>query len=193
MTATDSTTHSITYALRARMSKTFNWAKSFVALGGNLQHTDYRLLLLDAITPAQLQRANVYVDYTLRPDEWLSIEGQSSVDVTSQKLTENSASSTHHTTNWKHMLKAFFFVTDAVTLSCNNEYMHFGDHSLPSQYFADITLDWKRSHSEWSISLTNIFNNKSFQRTTINQYSKNVSAYQLRPREILVKFSFDIN
>ncbi len=193
MTATDSTTHSSTYALRARMSKTFNWAKSFVALGGSLQHTDYRLLLLDAITPAQLRRTNVYVDYTLRPADWLSVEGQSSLDVTRQRLSEGDAASTHHTTNWKHMLKAFFFVTDAVTLSCNNEYMHFGDHSLPSQYFADITLDWKRSHSEWSLALTNIFNRQSFQRTTITQSRQTISAYELRPREIIVKFSFDIN
>ena len=193
MEATDSTTHTTTYSLRARLSKTFNWAKSFVAVGGSLQHTDYQLLLLDAVTPAQLRRTNVYVDYSLRPADWLSVEGQSSMDVTRQKLSEDNASSVHHTTNWKHMLKAFFFITDAVTLSCNNEYMHFGDHSLPSQYFADITLDWKRSHTEWSLALTNIFNKKSFQRTTITQSRQTLNTYQLRPREIVVKLSFDIN
>lgn len=193
MTATDSTAATGTGALYARLSKTFAWAKTFVALGAHLQASSYKLLVANEMDDASMARNTFFLDYSLRPVSWMALEGRSEVMTSKLKNDTRPELSSVTAVDWSHTLKTYFFPTDRLTFQLNNSITHTNDKDFGTNYFLDILASYRFKHMEWSVSCNNIIGKDHIERINVSETLSAMTTYRLRPREIIVKCTFDIN
>ena len=191
--ATDSSYTSSTLGITARVSKSFSWAKAYIAAGVTHQRTDYRIMVSDDLNDARIYYTTFNVDYSLRPWKIVSLEGKSSVTWTQQKNLTDRQFSAGNTLNWKHNLGIYFFFTQKIMMSWNNELLYTNKKMLGTNYFSDIAVDYRGKHSEFSIAINNIIGKSKMERISLSDTMKTYSVNRLRPREFIVKWSFDIN
>lgn len=191
--ATDSSCASSTMELTTRVSKSFSWAKAYIAVGMTSQRTDYRMLVSNDLDKARIYYHTFYLDYSLRPWQFMSMEGKSSLLWTQQKNLTDRQLSAGSTLNWKHELGIYFFFTPKIMMSWNNELLHTNKKALGTNYFCDMSLDYKGEHSEFSIAVNNIIGKSKSERISLTDTMRTYSVTRLRPREFIVKWSFDIN
>lgn len=191
LTATDSVSHSDGWNLRGRVSKAFSWAKTCIGLAGNIRRNHYQLLVENDVTRATLIQYVGSLDYSLRPTQWLSVEGKSMVSASRQRLSmarQTEVSST----DWQHKLQLFLFISDALSLSWDHSLNHTNDRKLGTNYFMDAAVRYRLKHSEWDLELNNIIGKDRMERNYVGQTLQTTTLYRLRSREIMVRYSFDI-
>ncbi|MCH3995065.1 MAG: AAA family ATPase [Prevotella sp.] len=62
-----------------------------------------------------------------------------------------------------------------------------------TKHLTDMSLDYKEEHSEFSIAVNNIIGKNKSERISLTDTMRTYSVTRLRPREFIVKWSFDIN
>ncbi|SES73442.1 hypothetical protein SAMN04487825_1034 [Prevotella sp. kh1p2] len=191
--ATDSSYTSATAGITARISKSFSWAKAYIATSVRAQRSDYQLLIAHKLNDARMYTTTIGTNYSLRPWPLLSLEGSSSVTITRQKNLTSKALSAGKTLNWKHELGFYFFFTPKIMMTWNNELLYTNDKTLGRNYFCDVALSYKNSHSELSVEVNNIVGKDRIERIQLTNTLQTCTANRLRPREFIVKWSFDIN
>lgn len=191
--ATDSSYTSATTGITARISKSFGWAKAYLAASIRAQRSDYRLIISGKLNDARMYNTTISADYSLRPWPLLSLEGSSSVTMTRQKNLTNTALSGVKVLNWKHQLGLYFFFTPKIMMRLNNELLHTNDKTLGRNYFCDVALSYRSNHSELSVEINNIAGKDKIERIRLSNTLQTYTANRLRPREFIVKWSFDIN
>lgn len=192
LTATDKEYDLQTLGLSGRVSKTFGWAKTLVALSASHQVTDYSLLVSDVVDDARMNNTNIGFDYSLRPLRQLSIEGNSNVTLYKQQNLTQPELSAGNTTDWQHSLDLHIFPTAKWMLSVKNELFHTNEEGVDVNYFLDLALSYKAKRWELSLMANNIIGTSQFERRILGNTVESYSVTRLRPREFMVKYSFDL-
>lgn len=192
MTATDKEYDLQTFGLSGRISKTFSWAKTLIALGASHNVTDYSLLVSEVVNDARMNNTNVGFDYSLRPLHQLSIEGKSNVNIYKQQNLTRPELSSGSTTDWQHFLNLHIFPADKWMLSVKNELFHTDEEGIDANYFLDLALSYKAKRWELSLMANNIISTLEFERRILGNTVESYSITRLRPREFMVKWSFDL-
>ena len=192
MTATDKEYDLQTFGLSGRISKTFSWAKTLIALGASHNVTDYSLLVSEVVNEARMNNTNVGFDYSLRPLRQLSIEGKSNVNIYKQQNLTRPELSSGSTTDWQHYLNLHIFPAEKWMLSVKNELFLTNEEGVDANYFLDLALSYKAKRWELSLMANNIIGTSEFERRILGNTVESYSITRLRPREFLVKWSFDI-
>lgn len=192
MTATDKAYDLQTFGLSGRISKTFSWAKTLIALGASHNVTDYSLLVSDVVNDARMNNTNVGFDYSLRPLHQLSIEGKSNVNIYKKQNLTRPELSLGSTTDWQHYLNLHIFPAEKWMLSVKNELFHTNEEGVDANYFLDLALSYKAKRWELSLMANNIIGTSEFERRILGNTVESYSITRLRPREFLVKWSFDM-
>lgn len=192
LTATDREFAMQTAGISGRISKTFGWAKTMLGLSAMHHVTDYSLLVSGLVHDARMNSSSVAFDYSLRPVKLLSIEGKSGMDLYRQQNLTRPELSSGSTTHWEHFANLHLFPANGWMLSVKNEIFHSSDAAIGTNYFLDCVLGYKAKHWELSILANNIIGTSRFERRKLGNTVESYSITRLRPRELLVKWSFDI-
>lgn len=192
MTATDREYAMQTAGLTGRISKSFGWAKTMLGLSATHHVTDYSLLVAGLVDDARMKRTDVTFDYSLRPLRLLSVEGKSGVSIYSQQNRSHPDRSSGRTTDWEHFLHLHLFPAGGWMLGIRNELFHSSDASIGTNYFLDGSLGYKAGRWELSLQANNLIGTSRFERRVLGNTVESYSITRLRPREFLVKWSFDM-
>ena len=192
MTSTDREYAMQTYGLSGRISKTFSWAKTLIALDASHNITDYCLLVSDVVNDARMNNTHAGLDYSLRPLRQLSVEGKSNVNIYKQQNLTRPELSSGNTTDWQHYLNIHIFPAEKWMLSVNNELFHTNEKGVGANYFLDLALSYKAKRWEISLTANNIIGTSELERRILGNTVESYSITRLRPREFLLKVSFDL-
>lgn len=122
---------------------------------------------------------------------WLSIDANSKINIFKNRIKEfNSSYNTNST--FIQSLKSYFFVTKKTTLFFNSEFYKIdgGNQNQQNYFFADIGATKKFKNTDVEIVWSNITSNKTFTTINNNDNFKQINIYNIRPANVLVKFSF---
>lgn len=188
--ATDQDYNSLILGSSTRFSKSLGWAKTVLGIGGAFSWNQYKLLIQEAVNDADLFSANVKADYSLRPLEVLSIEGNSGFFFNKQVNRSNQSLSAGISTYYRHQLNANIFPSERWQISVKNTFYH--SPTSASSYFCDLFASYRTHCWELSLLCNNIFNTAMYERESVSTNMSSFTRLRLREREIMVKFSLDL-
>lgn len=191
-TATDHRSSTTTKGIASRISKTFGWAKTIIALNASYNISDYAMLVADQIADARMKATEISLDFSLRPIRIMAIEGKFSVRIDEQENLSASSMSAHRTIDKVHSLNIFLFPKRGWMLTAKNDLFDSSDTGIDLSYFCDLAISYKAKRWELSFAANNVFGLTEYERRMIGNTIESYSLTYLRPREFLVKWSFDI-
>ncbi len=192
VTATDKDYMMRSLGLSAKISKSFSWAKTFVALGVSHDVIRYSMLVGDELNNARMNSTYVSLDYSLRPLRQLSIEGQSEVNIRKQQNRTQANLSPGSTVAWEHSLQFHVFPASKWMISVANELFHSNQEGVDLSYFLDLALSYKAKRWELALKADNIIGSTDFERRLLANSFTLSSVTRLRPREFLLEWSVDL-
>ena len=192
LTATDRDYALQTVGVSANVSKTFSWAKSLVGLSASHNISDYSLLVSQQVNEARMNSTSVGLNYSLRPVRLLSIEGHSNVNLYRQQNLTRRELSSGSTTDWQHFLNLHVFPADQWMVSLKNELFHTSEEGIGVNYFLDFSVSYKAKRWELALLANNLMGTSEFERRTLGNTVESYAITRLRPREFLIKWSFDL-
>lgn len=190
--ATDKRYTTVTKGATARVSKAFSWARSVAGLSAGHTVSDYALLVGGSVEDARMSSTTVSLDYSLRPARKVSVEGESSLLATRQRNLSRPEASAGSTAHWQHRLELFLFPADAWMVTLKQELFHSSEPSIGANYFCDAAVSYKARRWELELTIGNFIGNSRYETRTLGNTIETYSVTRLRPREFLLKWSFDM-
>ncbi len=97
------------------------------------------------------------------------------------------------TNRFQQFVKLYFYPSKKSTIYFNNELYKVWDNknNKGNYYFGDIGFKQKFKKTDIEIEWTNIGNSKNYTTINNNQNLKQISLYQIRPTNVMVKFYFN--
>ncbi|MGM9713023.1 MAG: hypothetical protein ACI3Y5_02755 [Prevotella sp.] len=192
MTASDTTTVTRNYGVSGSLTKAFGWAKTFIGLSARYDRGEQQQLMGRTLGDAKMTRTSVSVDYSMGPARWISFEGNTTVRFTGLKRQTGETWADVSTRYWIHSLDIYFYPLKSVMLGIKNSLHDSNQHELGTNYFCDMSVSYKTSRSEWSLELNNLIGTKQYERINISTTTQSYQLTRLRPREVMLKYSFDL-
>lgn len=192
LAATDRDGTMQTNGAACRLSKSFRWAKTVMALGTSFMRSEYDLLVNDAINDVQMRTLNASFEYSLHPVGVLSIEGKSKIQRNSQRNLSHPELAFGNDTHWQHHLSLFLLLSQTWNVGIHNDFSHHVDRSLGNNYFCDCSICYRASRWELTIVAHNLFNSSHYETVLVNNMMDSRYGFRLRPRECILKYSFDL-
>lgn len=190
-TKQDYTTH--TFGTRGSIAKSFSWASLYIGLSGSYIVNQYKLLISKKLDNAQMTSTMLKLDYSMHPCKILSIEGYSSFRNNKQEnRSEPERFKSTTVSSWEHKLGFHLLPDEHWMVSLNNELYHSKGQNLGVNYYCDLTVSYKTKRWELSFLTYNLFGTSQFKRQSISNTIMSYSITTLRPREYMVKYSFDL-
>lgn len=192
LTATDEDYTGTTLGGTARFSKSFSWAKSVLGLSATYTMSDYSMLVSGDVDNARMQSIMSVLDYSLRPVRQLSMEGRTTMQLNRQQNLSHRELSSGSTVHWRHELDLNLFPSDFWMVTVSNELSHHSERSLGTDYFCDVSISYKACRWELSLTAGNLIGTSQYETRILGNSVETYSVTRLRPRECVVKWSFDI-
>lgn len=192
MVASEQESATTTKGVSTRLSKSFGWAKTVLGLSVSYMMTDYGLLVMDKVNKGRMHSSDLSFNYSLRPIRLVSLEGKSSAIISKQENRSMKNLSSGSITDWEHSLDINIFPKKGWMVSLKNELFDSTERSINVNYFCDLSLSYKTKRWEIALDGNNIFGTSEFERRILGNTIETYSVTRLRPREFLVKFSFDM-
>ena len=192
MVASEQESATTTKGVSSRFSKSFGWAKTVLGLSVSYMMTDYGLLVMDKVNKGRMHSTDLSFNYSLRPIRLVSLEGKSSAIISKQENRSMKNLSSGSITDWEHSLDINIFPKKGWMVSLKNELFDSTERSIDVNYFCDLSLSYKTKRWEIALDGNNIFGTSEFERRILGNTIETYSVTRLRPREFLVKFSFDM-
>lgn len=183
--ATDRTYNSATYILGSRLAKSFLWCRTRIGLGGSFNSTEYAYLLDGIVQNGKLNTYSVFLDYSIRPFRWWTVEGKSAVKISSRNKYGN-------ITDWSHFLDLHFIPGSKWMFTIDNELYHSSDKGFGLNYFCDASLHYKEGRWEISLLANNLIGTSEYRHVSVSAMMQSYTLTYLRPREVMLKFSINI-
>lgn len=180
------------YSVHGYAAHSFTWGKTSLSLTADYSWNDYELMLSGRKTPYQLQAGTVEIACSTHPVELLSIEWNSSYLTSRQLNREDGTLSSGRLNSFCHTFKAYFFLGEKWQLNLDNALYHSNDKSVKFNHFLDAGLSYKVKRCEAVLSCNNILGRSFYERRTVSEDQMLYTVHRLRPREIMLKVSFDL-
>ncbi len=190
--ATEHRYHNRLFSAQGKISKTFGWAKTFLSLSTSYQCNNYKLLIDSSVDDGRLQTGNISLKYSFRPFLFVSLEGKSSLYLSQQTNISEPQYSGGSSKYYKQHFDINFFIGSDWQLSVKNEYYHSTEKGFADNTFCDALLSYRHNKFELQLSLNNIWNNNHSEQLYMSSAAQTYTFCQLRPREIMMKVSFDL-
>ena len=191
-TDTPNTYDANSYSLHGYAAHAFGWGKTTLSVTADYSWNDYALMLDGVQTPYQLEAGEVKLSCSTRPVQPLSIEWISSYFTHKQKNKSDASGSPDRLNSFRHTLNAYFFFGEQWQLNINNALYHSDDESVEFNHFLDAGLSYKEKRYEVVLSCNNLLGRSLYERRTVLADRMQYTVHRLRPREVMLKVSFDL-
>lgn len=182
--------HTQNYGLNASVSKRFFFWMANVSLSGSHSWNHFNVMLGDEVSPVTNRSANVSGSISVNPITLMSAELSSSLMMSWQDRKMVASGQTSFR-NYSHRASIFFF-PGKWQLGLKAEYAHSTDKRQSSNFFGDASVVYRTKTFDAGIYLNNIFGTYEQRRRTITELAEFYRVTYMRPRELMVKVSFNL-
>lgn len=189
--ASDQRASSTSHYLSGSITKSFSWWRTNISLSGNYMQNNYSLLLLDVVTPFILRSGTATLSTYMQPQQWLSVEARSSYSATKQFNRQDYTQNSQLLSSFSHEL-TLFLMPGSWQIEWTHEFYHSNNKKIPTSYFSDFTISYRRKTYELGLQLTNIFDVTDYRQCFVTSTQRVFQINELRPREILAKISLNL-
>lgn len=191
MEQTDKKGHSTTQSLNGSVRKQFGWMKASLGLSGTYSWHTTDVLLAGEASKRKTQSARCRFTYYASPTEFLTIDGNSSLNFTRLHGKLPMANLPKSTLHFSHTLRIGGHM-QKWNIEGNAECQHSSDHSVSFALFADAKIYYKDDGWEAGLTLNNLLGKQTYEQRFISPTTQVYSICQLRKREIMFQISVDL-
>ena len=181
------------YMINARLSKGFDMFNTLQSLEANYTKNNSAIIQDDVRYNYLLQNLNLSYDLSMRFFKILDIDYGLEYTLSNQTIEESSINSSFSST--KHDLSVYLTPIKSFNFIINSEYYSnlLFDGTKEGLYLFDIGCKYNY-HKRWYLefNLRNIFNCQYYTFNQSGAMSNSTIRYYLRPRQALLKFTFNI-
>ena len=179
-----------TFHTSGKLTKDFG-PKLSVGLGAYISRSNSYSLWEDCPVANRFRNINTSVSLSYRPCGWLSVEENSFLFHTWSRREQigDLAAYKQSTNTFNHTL-GLFATPKKWVLRWKNEFYHSNDRSASFNFFSDVSISYKPKDSEISLCLNNLMGNGTYERRIIKSDYVTHTVHRLRPRELVIKYSF---
>lgn len=179
------------WLLRSRLSKSLAAMKTIVSVDGSWKRDYADQYISNRLFRSRLDRVQLGIAIALTPLKNVSIEEKSQYLYSGQLLSDQNYDEGTSMKSYFHSLTVSY-MPGKWQIEFSNEIYHSNDQSVGFNYFSDAQLSYREKKYEIDLRLNNIWGRKEFRRHYFNAYSTSSLISVLRPREIILKVSFDL-
>ncbi len=187
---TDKMEHSWNYSVNGGIDKRFFFWMVNMSLNGSHSWNRFYVMRGDEVTPVMNRTANLSAKLTVSPVTLMSIEASSQVMFNWQDRKMTHAEQTSFR-NYSHHLSVYFF-PGKWQIGWKAEYAHSNDKTQSKNLFSDASVMYRTKTIDIGAYLNNIFGSHELRRRTITDLAEYYSITYMRPREIMLKVSFNL-
>ncbi len=189
---TGMTQHTSNYTMRVGLGKRFLWWMANLKMNGSYGWRNYQVMRGETLLPLQNHSANASMSLSVSPVISFSAELNTAVSYT-QRQNRNTMGDNDSQSylNYRHALK-LFFLPGKWQLSWNFDCTHSNDESMSFNLFSDVSVIYRTKTYDAGLYMYNIFGNSERRNRYIDVTGDFYTISYLRPREILLKVSFNI-
>lgn len=180
-----------TYVLGGSAAHSFYWGKTMLSLNVQQMWSSYYLLLKEKKAPWQMRNTEATFKLSMQPLSVFSYELSSRVHVNKQINKSSQALSTGALVSFRHSVSLYFFPLKKLELGMKSDMYHTSDDSISESLFMDAHVSYQFRYCAFRLNCSNIFGTHLYERHTRTSSTNVYSAYQLRPREIMLCCSLD--
>ncbi len=178
-----------TYSISGRVSHSFDFWRALLSLKGACQWQDYAFLRGQRLVEGRLTSLNLALEWNIRPLQSLTIEGSHRFFKVGMSA---GGQQSNRELSFVHKLSCSYAISQKWTVVWKNSFYHNNDKSRPNNLFGDLSLNYYGKGFDLLLSCSNVFNNNSFEIRQITSQAIILQRIELRPRELLLKVSFDL-
>ena len=191
MEQTDKKGHSTIQSLNGSVRKQFGWMKASLGLSGTYSWHTTDVLLAGEASKRKTQSARCHFTYYASPTEFLTIDGNSSLNFTRLHGKLPMANLPKSTLHFSHTLKIGGHLQEW-NIEGSTECQHSNDQSMSFALFADARAYYRTQGWEAGISLNNLLGKQTYEQRIISPTSQVYYISRLRKREIMLHLSLDL-
>lgn len=177
------------WGIGSRLSKTVSWWKLYSALSANYSRRTDKQLLEDAITVSTTQYINLALDFSMQPNRYVNVQAESRMSGIRSEF-DYPGYGTRNTIHYTHQISTSIIPNNHWRIKWDNTISHNKEKDNRLTYFADLSCSYIYRKIEFQLSGRNIFNNNTFERTYLSNFTETSIHYALRPTEIMAKVLF---
>lgn len=180
-----------TYVLGGSAAHSFYWGKTMLSLNVQQMWSSYYLLQKETKTPWQMRNTEATFKMSMQPFNVFSCELSNRVHVNKQINKSNKVLSAGTLVSFRHSVSLNFFPLKKLELGMKSDLYHTSDDSMSESLFMDAHVSYQFRHCEFRLNCDNVFGTHLYERRIRTSSTNVYSAYQLRPREIMLCCSLD--
>lgn len=176
--------------INGSLGKSIGWGKFSVSAKALYGWDKYQLMLGGQLTDLKMQRGSLGIETSYHPIDFFSVEERSSMNYMRQddKLAGNDKSSLRY---FHHELK-FFIMPGNWQIEWDNELYHSNDKTVNTNFFSDLSINYRTKTYEVSLSCNNLFGANRYERRYVTTNERIFSINNLRERSLTAKVSFNL-
>jgi hypothetical protein len=177
------------WSIGTRSSKTFSWWKLYTAMSANYNVQENKLLLESQKINSVLKSINLAFEFSIQPNQYVNVQGESQL-LSIYSTLDYPGYDSKNVIHYNNKVGINILPDAHWRIKWNNSVSHNKGYSRQLTYFADISVSYVYKKTEIQLIGNNIFNNNSFERTYLNDFTETFIHYSLRPREFMAKILF---
>lgn len=176
------------YGGSIRISKAAGWNKLFAALSASYNRQDDNIFLEDELIDSHLSIASIAADISLQPSQFINLSVKSkAMQIQSEiKLDKQAATKAW---SYEHSLDINLIYSSKWRAKVGNFLTHDSQNKRLT-YFSDVSVTYTKNRWLFELEAHNLFNHNQLNNIYLTDWTRQKSAYSLRPREFLLKTAF---
>lgn len=187
---TDKTRYSRSLGVNGGIDKRFFFWMANASLNGSHSWNRFYVMMNNEVTPVTNRSAYIMAKLSVIPVTLMSVELGSTVMFSWQ---DRKMVTTEQTSfrNYSHRMSVYFF-PGKWQIGWKTEYAHSNDKRQSENLFSDVSVLYRTKSLDAGIYLNNIFGTHEQRRRTITDLAEYYSVTYMRPRELMLKVSFNL-
>lgn len=187
---TDLTRYSRSLGVNGGIDKRFFFWMANASLNGSHSWNRFYVMMNNEVTPVTNRSAYIMAKLSVSPVTLMSVELGSTVMFSWQDRKMVTTKQTSFR-NYSHKMSVFLF-PGKWQIGWKTEYAHSNDKRQSKNLFSDVSVLYRTKSLDAGIYLNNIFGTHEQRRRTITDLAEYYSVTYMRPRELMLKVSFNL-
>ena len=187
---TDKTRYSRSLGVNGGIDKRFFFWMANASLNGSHSWNRFYVMMNNEVTPVTNRSAYIMAKLSVSPVTLMSVELGSTVMFSWQDRKMVTTKQTSFR-NYSHKMSVFLF-PGKWQIGWKTEYAHSNDKRQSKNLFSDVSVLYRTKSLDAGIYLNNIFGTHEQRRRTITDLAEYYSVTYMRPRELMLKVSFNL-
>lgn len=190
--ATDLRSNNYGWYLLGRAEKSFSWGHSLISSMVSMMHNNYMMMYGGSLLPAMYSNKSFSLSLRMQPLEWFSFTLSNALRDTRQGGRHGNDLIPKTSFQTYTLNGNIYFMPGEWQFEVRNSFEHSTHEGIPNVFFTDIGLSWRPKNYELGLQVRNLWGKNEYTTSVVSNLQYSFSYSQLRNREILLRFAFNM-